>query len=151
MLPKIPEYRKRGRSGEYEIASLLSTFSNVMPPDYDFGFDFYCELLENNSPSGKFFWVQAKTTQQFDSIWNQYVDKKTINLWLKQFSPVFVLVFEQASDKCYWLSVEEHRAEWTEKLADSNDSVQVTVDRKHTFNGMAKIGNSLSRSRMTLY
>src|SRR3989304_7373305 len=100
MLPRIPEYRKRGRSGEYEIASRLSTISNIMPPDYDFGLDFYCELLENNSPSGKFFWVQAKTTQQFDcDVWSQYVDKKVIAFWLGQGFPVFVMVFEQASEK----------------------------------------------------
>jgi hypothetical protein len=134
MLPKIPEYRKRGRSGEHEIASLLSTISNVMVPDYDFGLDFYCELLESNSPSGKFFWVQAKATQQFDDdFWSQYVDKKNINLWLKQVFPVFVLVFEQNSGKCYWLSVEEYRTAWTKKLLDSNDSIQVIVDRKHFF------------------
>jgi len=132
MLPKIPEYRKRGRSGEHEIASLLSTISNVMVPDYDFGLDYYCELLEGNSPSGKFFWDQAKTTQQFDGdLWSEYVDKKTIALWLGQVFPVYVLVFEQVSEKCYWLSVEEHRKEWIEKLADTNTSIQVIVDKKH--------------------
>jgi hypothetical protein len=133
MLPKIPEYKKRGRSGEYEIASLLCTISNVMVPDYDVGFDFYCELLEGNSPSGKFFWVQAKTTQHIDNIWREYIDKKTIFLWLQQFSPVFVFVFEQTAEKCYWLSVEKHRAEWTNKIDDSNDSIEVLVDRKHVF------------------
>lgn len=134
MLPKIPEFRKRGRSGEHEIASLLSSISNVMTPDYDFRLDFYCELLEGNSPSGKFFWVQAKTTQQFDGdLWSQYVNKKIITLWLGQVFPVFVMVFEQASRKCYWLSVQAHRNEWIEKLANSNDSIQVIVDRKHTF------------------
>jgi len=132
-MPQIPEYRKRGRSGEYEIASLLSTISNIMSPDYDFGLDFYCELLEDNCPSGKFFWVQAKATQKFDETWSQYVEKKTINLWLAQFFPVFVLVFEQTSEKCYWLSVEEHRKEWIEKLGDSTDTVHVTIDRKHVF------------------
>lgn len=132
-IPIIPEYRKRGRSGEHEVASLLSLISNVMFPDYDFGLDFYCELLENNHPSGKFFWIQAKSTQQFDEIWSDYIDKDTIALWLSQFFPVFVLVFEQKSEKCYWLSVEEKRAEWSEKLADSNASIQVSVDRKHVF------------------
>jgi hypothetical protein len=132
MLPKIPEFRKQGRSGEYEIASLLSTFSNVMVPDYDFGLDYYCNLLEGNSPSGKFFWVQAKTTQEFDNdIWSDYIDKKTIVLWLRQVFPVYVLVFEQATEKCYWSSVEEHRKEWLEKLSDTNVSIQVIVDKKH--------------------
>jgi hypothetical protein len=130
-LPRVPDYRKRGRSGEHEIASLLCLFSNIMPPDYDFGFDYYCELLENDCPSGKFFWVQAKTTKQFGESWSEYIDKKTIALWLSQVFPVFVLVFEQASEKCYWLSVQEKRTEWSKKLSDENESISITVQREH--------------------
>ena len=133
MVPKIPEFRKRGRSGEHAIASLLSTISNVMVPDYDFGLDFHCELLVNNSPSGKFFWVQAKSTESFDEVWSQYVNKETIAFWLQQVSPVFIMVFEQSSEKCYWLSVEKHRTEWGKKLTYPNGSVEVVVGRENVF------------------
>ena len=133
MPPTIPDWRKKGRSGEHEIASLLSMISNVMVQDYDIGFDFYCELIEGNSPSGKFFWVQVKTTQHFNSTWSEYIDKSTITLWLQQVSPVFVFLFEISSEKCYWLSVEEHRTEWTVGLSDPNSSVEIVIDRKHVF------------------
>lgn len=133
MSPKIPQFKIRGQSGEYEIASLLSSFSNLMAPDYDVGLDFYCELLERNSPSGKFFWVQAKATQQFDTYWSQYVGKETIEVWLRQLSPVFIVLLEKTSGNYYWMSVEENRKDWTNKLLDSNNSIEITLDRKHVF------------------
>ena len=111
MLPAIPEFRIRGKIGEHEVTSLLLTFSNVMIPKLDVGIDFYCELSENSSPCGKFFCVQAKATEKFDEIWSGYIDKKTIALWLNQIFPVFLLLFEQSSQKFYWLSVEKNRKE----------------------------------------
>ncbi|MCW4002798.1 MAG: hypothetical protein NWE95_02670 [Candidatus Bathyarchaeota archaeon] len=54
-MPKVPQFRTKGQSGEYAVASLLSKFSNVMVPDYDIGLDFCCELLENGASTGIFF------------------------------------------------------------------------------------------------
>ena len=131
MVPKIPEFRKRGRSGEHAVASILCTFSNIMVPEYDIGLDFYCELFENNSHSGR-FWVQVKTTYHFEGeFWGEYIDKDTVRLWLKQVVPVYILVFEQSTEQCYWISVQEHRREWIQKLSDKNDNIQVIVDKKH--------------------
>lgn len=132
MFPKIPRFRRIGKGGEHEIASVLCCFANVMSPEYDVGFDFFCELLENNQPSGNFFWVQAKTTQKFDENWIQHIDKKTITLWLKQFYPVFIILYEKSSDTVYWASVEEKRKEWEPKLGDKHKTVEVLVNRSHT-------------------
>ncbi|MCW4002797.1 MAG: DUF4365 domain-containing protein [Candidatus Bathyarchaeota archaeon] len=76
------------------------------------------------------FWVQAKETQHFDECWSEYVEKDTIRFWLRQLSPVFLLLLETNSGNCYWLSVEECRNDWTSKLADTNKSIEVTITRK---------------------
>lgn len=131
MFPKIPRFRRTGKGGEHEIASVLGYFANIMSPEHDVGFDFLCELLENNQPSGNFFWVQAKTTEKFDENWTQRVDKKTITLWLKQFYPVFIILYEKSSDTVYWASVEEKRKEWEPKLGDKRKTVEVLVDRSY--------------------
>lgn len=132
MLPNIPRFKRTGKGGEHEIASLLGDFANIMSPEYDVGFDFFCELLENNHPSGNFFWVQAKTTQKFDDYWSEHIEKKTIMLWLKQLYPVFVILCEKSSGTFYWTSVEEKRKEWMAKLGDKHKTLEVVVNRSQT-------------------
>ena len=129
LVPIIPEFRKKGRSGEYEIGSLLLDFANIASPEFDVGMDFYCELLEKNQPSGKIFWVQAKTTEKFNDNWSQHIEKKTIKHWLKQFYPVFIILFEKSSGIFYWISVQEKRKEWEKKLSDFNKTIEVVVNR----------------------
>jgi len=131
LLPKIPKFKRTGKGGEHEIASVLGDFAIIMPPEYDVGFDFFCELLENNQPTGNFFWVQAKTTQKFDENWVQHVDKKTIALWLTQLYPVFIFLYEKSSDMIYWASVEEKRKEWKPKFGDTHKTIEVLVNRSH--------------------
>ena len=131
MYPKVPRFKRTGKGGEHEIASVLNDFAIIMPPEHDIGFDFFCELLENNQLTGNFFWVQAKTTQKFDQNWIQHINKKTIALWLKQFFPVFIILYEKSSGTVYWASVEEKRKEWKSKLSDKNKTIKVLVSRSH--------------------
>ena len=87
------------------------------------------EELNYNDLAQKFFWVQAKTTQKFEKEWKQHIEKKTIVFWLKQFFPVFIIVFEKSSDNVYWTSVEEKRKEWESKLDDNNKTIEIAVSR----------------------
>jgi hypothetical protein len=131
MVPEVPDFRTRGTSGQLEIKALLSRFSNPMDPAYDLGLDFHCEFLENKKASGIFFWVQAKATEKFTDCWREYIKKDTIVLWLKQQSPVFVLLLETTSDHCYWLSVEDKRDEWLKKMNDKNATIEVVINRQN--------------------
>jgi hypothetical protein len=67
--PRITTNQKRGRSGEHAIESRLSSFSNIMHPEYDMGIDYFCELIENSALSGRYFCVQAKSTRKFKNNW----------------------------------------------------------------------------------
>jgi hypothetical protein len=141
MFPEVPYFKRKGKSGEYEVASILCNISNIMMPDFDVGLDFYCELFNEKLTSGIFFWVQIKATEKFDEFWSDYIKKETINTWLNQLSPVFIVLVEKVSGNIYWLSVEEKREEWNNKMADSNESINVVVDRKNLLerNGKNKL------------
>lgn len=129
MYPKIPRFRRVGKSGEHQIAAILDDFANVAVPEYDVGLDFFCELLENNLPTGKCFWIQVKTTEKFNDHWTQHVDKKDVKIWLTRFFPVFIILYEKSSDIAYWASVEDNRRKWVSKLDDQNKTVKVVIGR----------------------
>jgi tetratricopeptide (TPR) repeat protein len=129
LYPKIPKFRRIGQSGQLEVASLLSNFANVMIPEYDVGLDFFCELIENDTPSGVLFWVQAKATKDFGSFWCERIDKKTIRLWLKRTSPVFIIVLERSSGLFYWASVHDNREQWLTELDNREETINVRVER----------------------
>lgn len=123
--------RRLAGVGESAIDHRLKYFSNPMKPDphLDVGIDFYCELNGDGLFSSKLFLVQAKGTEHFDDKWGRSFDKETIEFWLSQFSPVYIIVFEDVSKNCYWMSVEEKRDILMEKLKSETETIYLTVDR----------------------
>lgn len=124
--------RRLGGIGESAIIQRLKYLSNPMKPEpeHDVGIDFFCGLNEEGSFSSKLFLVQAKGTEHFDEKWGRSFDKETIQFWLSQFSPVYIIVFDDVSKDCYWMSVEEKRDSLTEKLkSDETKTIYLTVDR----------------------
>lgn len=131
-MPRIPEFRRLGKSGQYEIASILCSFANCAPQDYDIGIDFFCELLDDDGfPSKKFFWVQAKTSERFEESWSQNIGKETVALWLEQPFPGYIIVCEKSSDSFYWASVEDSREIWQSAFATNSKTIDVVVSRSH--------------------
>jgi tetratricopeptide (TPR) repeat protein len=130
-LPRITESQKRGRSGEHAIENRLSSFSNIMYPEHDLGIDYFCELIENNALTGKYFCVQAKETKRFDKCWRRSIKKETVLLWLNQRYPVFLMVYERSSRNCYWTSIQDIRQFLIDKMQDSSKSVRIKVDRSN--------------------
>lgn len=123
--------RRLGAVGESAIDHRLKYFSNPMKPDrnLEVAIDFYCELnVEGLFPS-KLFLVQAKGTEHFDDKWGRSFDKETIEIWLNQFSPVYIIVFDDDSKNCYWMSIEEKRDILMEKLKSETETIYLTVDR----------------------
>jgi len=129
---RIPWSRRLGGIGESAIESRLKYFSNPMrpEPEHDIGIDFYCELIEDGSPSLKFFLVQAKGTQHFDNKWGRSFDKRTIHFWLNQPFPLYIIVYDDTEKNCYWMSVEEQRNKILERMRSGNTkTIRLTVDR----------------------
>lgn len=129
-----------GAVAEAEITKGLSYFSKVTKITKDVGLDFYCELLENDSPSMPFH-IQAKGTEHFDKNWTGLIKKTTIHYWLRQSFPVFLIVYDEKEDKCYWMSIEENRYNLIEKLNKTKSGrIQFKLDRSNLFE-VKKNGN----------
>lgn len=129
--PKVSWNTRLGGIGESEIKKRLLYFSNPTKYELDPGIDFYCELLEEDSPSIPFY-IQAKGTEHFDDKWGQSIKKSTITYWLQQKFPVFLVVYDKNGKNCYWMSIEDYRYSLFEKIfkTDSN-TIYIQVDRSH--------------------
>jgi len=91
--------------------------------------DFYCRLLQNGKPSNKIFGVEVKSTGIFKDYYSESIQKDLIRFWLTQPFPVYVVVYEESSDNCYWTPVEDNREEWTNELRKDTKSITIRVDR----------------------
>jgi hypothetical protein len=92
----------------------------------DIGLDFYCELLEDDSPTTSFY-VQAKGTEYFDSNWGASIKKTTIQYWLDRLFPVYLVVNDENNRNCYWMSIEDHRYDLLDKLRTDGKTVHIKM------------------------
>lgn len=128
---KVPWEIRLGDISEAEIKKRLSYFSTVTKYSRDVGIDFYCELLENDSPTIPFY-VQAKGTGHFDDKWGASVKRSTVLYWLLRPFPVFLVVYDENAEDCYWMSIEQYRYNLFDKLSEkSADTIYLKMDKSH--------------------
>lgn len=124
--------RRLGGIGESAIETRLKYFSQPMkpPPELDEGIDFYCILGGTGSLPSRLFLIQAKATKYLDSRWGRSFDRETIDFWLSQLCPVYIVVYDEVTKNCYWLSIEEKRDELAKMLASPvKKTIYLTVDK----------------------
>jgi hypothetical protein len=131
-LPKVPWTTALSHVAEGLISARLSYIANVNKLHSDLGIDFHCEMLRDNTPSGLVFYVQAKGTQNFDETWSQSIPKSTVRYWLSQTHPVVLVVLDEPTETCYWLSIEAHRHDFLRQFNSASETIPVTVDRSQT-------------------
>ena len=128
---QLPWNNRLGTVGESAIKSRLAYFSNPTKYEEDVGIDFYCELIEDDSPSNPFY-VQAKGTEHFDGSWGRGIPKSTITYWLQQQHPVFLIVHDDKTATCYWMSVEDYRYDLIQKIFTSDsDTIYIKMDKSN--------------------
>lgn len=129
--PKVPWTTRLGTIGESQIKARLSYFSIPSKYETDPGLDFYCELLENDSPTLPFY-VQVKSTEHFDAHWGASISKSTLVYWLQQPAPVFLMVYDDVNKKCYWMPIEEIRYLLIKQIfTTESKTVYVKMDKSH--------------------
>ncbi len=126
--PRVPWTTRLGAIGESEIKTRLQYFAIPTKYELDVGIDFYCELLENESPSTSFY-VQAKGTEHFDQSWGASIEKSTVVYWLEKSFPVFLVVFDQNEEACYWMSIEDQRQSLMEGLKTPSATIYFRMDK----------------------
>jgi tetratricopeptide (TPR) repeat protein len=129
----VSSWEKRlGKASEHQIQSRLDYFSHTQKLENDVGIDFYCELIENKTPTHEFY-VQAKGTEHFDENWRAIIKKSTIVYWLQKPNPVFLIVYDEPNDSCYWMSIEDYRFELIDKMkATVAKTISLVLNRTHT-------------------
>lgn len=129
----ITESQRRGGSGELIVEARLASFAQIQRsiPLFEYAIDLYCRLLQNGKPSNSIFGVEVKSTKHFDDHYSEPIGKDILRFWLTQPFPVFVVVYEESSDSCYWISAEDNRQEWVAKLQNEKESATITIDRTH--------------------
>jgi tetratricopeptide (TPR) repeat protein len=128
--PIVPLSQRRGTSAEAEAKARLSYFSIVAKPDPDVGIDFYCELLDQKKPSGKFFGVQVKGTKKCGEQPSARVKKSTIHYWTKLAFPVYIIMYDDNDEKCYWASFLQNLYSIGEKILNKSSTVCIGIDKK---------------------
>lgn len=128
---KVPWKTRLGDVGELEIRKRLSYFSIPTKYTTDVGIDFYCELLEDDSPTIPFY-VQAKGTEHFDDNWGASIRKSTIIYWLLRPFPVFLIVYDENARDCYWMAIEDHRYGLFRKISKTNSkTIYLKIDKSN--------------------
>ena len=129
---QVPWTTRLGAASESAIKSHLEYVAIVSKYEVDAGIDFYCELIEGDSPSNPFY-VQAKGTRHFGDGWGRSIPKSTIMYWLQQQHPVFLIVHDDKTGTCYWMSIEDSRYDLIRKILTSDgDSVYIKMDKSNS-------------------
>lgn len=136
-LPQVPHTTKIGYSAAELLTSVLGMFSNVVPipTDKDLGIDMRAELLRGSKPVGLFYNVQCKGTEDVINDEEDIAVKikiATLNYWLQQREPTFLIVVDRTKQKFYWtfpLQQVEHRLEELQ----SQETVTIHVSKTSFF------------------
>uniref|UniRef100_UPI0013001A7F DUF4365 domain-containing protein n=1 Tax=Cyanothece sp. BG0011 TaxID=2082950 RepID=UPI0013001A7F len=106
-LPKRTNSQKIGINAADFFCSVFSKFCNVIPvpQDRDLGIDFICEVMEGEYPTGKLFNIQCKGTEEVKIKKNSMIvpiKVTTLNYWLIQSNPTFLIVVDWQKKIFYW-------------------------------------------------
>jgi hypothetical protein len=131
----ISKNQKQGSIGESLIEAKLKRFSHVSRPVslLDYTIDFFCALYDGNKPSNIRFNVQAKTGKSIEKHWKEAIDRDKVQFWLEQAFPVYIIEVDEDTEKCHWLSVEDNRENWLNRLKLGKKTLTVTINKNKPF------------------
>ncbi len=106
-LPKRTNYQRFGTNAADLLSSVFTEFCNVIPvpQDRDLGIDFICEIMDGEHPTGKLFNIQCKGKEKAivrDNSITVPIAVTTLNYWLLQPNPTFLIVVDRQNSIFYW-------------------------------------------------
>lgn len=97
----------------FEKIALIKGFS-VERTAHDYGYDIFLFSYDANGEiENGYISVQLKATDSLplingNSVISFIVDKKDLDLWLKEFNPVILVVYDVPNNKAYWLYIQAY-------------------------------------------
>jgi hypothetical protein len=119
--------------GESATEMVLKSFSQVFRPVplFEYSIDFYCRLIHKGKPMTP-FWVEVKSSKRIKDTWKKSIDREMAIFWLNQLSPVFVVIYDIGKNVCYWVSVEDNRESWGNKLENGAKTITLKIVKSQT-------------------
>ncbi len=119
--------------GESATEMVLKSFAQVFRPVplFEYSIDFYCRLIHKGKPMTP-FWVEVKSSKCIKDNWKKPIDREMAIFWLNQLSPVFVVIYDIVKNVCYWVSVEDNRESWSNKLENGAKTITLKIDKSKT-------------------
>jgi len=136
-LPKHTPAQQVGDNAAELCSAIFAKFSNVIPvpQQRDLGIDFICEVKQEGYPTGKFFNLQCKGTGEVQTEGNRIqvsIRVETINYWLLQENPTFLIVVDCKNFAFYW-SFPETFLDSLNKDWSTQDTVSIPVPKSNYF------------------
>ncbi|MBC5794867.1 DUF4365 domain-containing protein [Sphaerospermopsis sp. LEGE 00249] len=106
-LPKRTNSQRIGQSAADLLKSVFTKFCIVIPvpQELDLGIDFICEIMQEEYPTGKLFNIQCKGTEEAESKGSSIsipIEVTTLNYWLLQKNPTFLIFVDCQNYIFYW-------------------------------------------------
>lgn len=136
-LPKRTNSQKIGVSTAELLSSVFTKFCNVIPvpQERDLGIDFICEVMEGEYPTGKLFNIQCKGKEQTKGESNLIkvpIKVTTLNYWLLQSNPTFLIVVDDQNSSFYWAFPQEFLSSSTTKWKEQR-TVSIPIPIQNCF------------------
>ncbi len=134
-----------GDIGETTVQLILKKFkwtADIIKSD--FGEDIDCNVFIDNSRTNYHLRCQVKsTTKDSEYIkllkngnYSVSISSSTLKAWLTSYFPVFLIIYEEDSDLCFWCNPIEQVLKNPSKLEKESPSIQ--VPNKNIFNSSSK-------------
>jgi hypothetical protein len=102
----------------------------------DFGEDIDCNVFINNTRTNYHLRCQVKSTTKDsdyvkklnDGDYSVSISSGLLKAWLSSYFPVFLVIYEEDSDLCYWTNPIKQILENPSKLEKDNPSIRVSKD-----------------------
>jgi predicted house-cleaning noncanonical NTP pyrophosphatase (MazG superfamily) len=142
-LPKVIQSSKVGYTSADLLMSVLGKFSNIypIPTERDLGIDMRGEMLDQDIPNGLHFNVQCKGTEEVEEsveFISIPIKVTTINYWLQQKQPTFLVVVDRENQIFYWTYPFQQVSEKIDEI-QVQEKVSIRVPINSCFDSKTKL------------
>ena len=126
-----------GNIGERTVQLILTKYkwtADIIKSD--FGEDIDCNVFINNTRTNYYLRCQVKSTTKDSNYvkrlkngdYSVSIGSGLLKAWLSSYFPIFLIVYEEDSDLCYWTNPTKQILENPSKLEKGNPSIRVSKD-----------------------
>nr|WP_253295984.1 DUF4365 domain-containing protein [Enterococcus raffinosus] len=112
----------------------MSKYGSVNEYNNDYGFDFSCAIISNNSYTGQEFYAQCKGTEKIaedKDFVSLQLKTSTVRLWFKKRYLTFLFYVDLDKEDIYWVAPFEQLSEKIKSIADNQKTIVIRVPKSN--------------------